>query len=325
MASGPWFYVDGGQQCGPVSAEELAAWILGGHLPRAVPVWRDGMSQWMPAEALPEIASRLQGSATAFYLMGQTGPQGPIEAPVLMEWARAGRIARDTLIWREGLPEWIAAGTLPELAASLAAPANTYYTPTTPGAYARPAAGPLTGAGEPFPAEVRPASDRDGPCPLCGDTRKMAGRARLLYDHWICRRCSNGLANRRQLAWLLDLLPLWGVMLILGMAVGSLGGWEGLGAGSGLAAVPWLAYVVWLLKDGFDGHSLGKRVMGLQVVDASNGVGARFGASFRRNLPMLIPFAPLVAAFQMTRGPRLGDGWANTRVIWKKHRGRGPF
>jgi hypothetical protein len=32
-----------------------------------------------------------------------------------------------------------------------------------------------------------------------------------------------------------------------------------------------------------------------------------------------------VAAFQMSRGPRLGDGWANTRVVWKKHQGRGPF
>jgi uncharacterized RDD family membrane protein YckC len=89
--------------------------------------------------------------------------------------------------------------------------------------------------------------------------------------------------------------------------------------------VPWMAYALWLFKDGLDGQSLGKRAMGLQVVDAGTGQGAGLGASFRRNLPMLIPFAPLVAAFQMTRGPRLGDGWANTRVIWKKHRGRGPF
>jgi hypothetical protein len=307
MASGPWFYVDGGRQCGPVSADDLAAWILGGHLPRTVPAWREGMSQWVAAETVPEIASRLQGPPAAFYVMGQAGPQGPIEPAVLIEWARAGRIARDTLVWREGLAEWIAAGALPELAASLSAPA------------------PAAGMGEDFPAEVRPPSDRDGPCPLCGDTKKMGGRARSLYDHWICRRCSNALANRRQFAWLIDLLPLWGVMIILGAAVGSLGGWEALGAGSALTAVPWLAYVVWLLKDGFDGHSLGKAALGLQVVDAASGKGAGFGASFRRNLPMMIPLAPLVAAFQMTRGPRVGDGWANTRVIWKKHRGRGPF
>ena len=323
MGTGPWFYVDRGQQCGPVSAEELGAWILGGHLPRTVPVWRDGLSQWTAAEALPEIASHLQLPTAGFYLMGQAGPQGPIDAPVLMEWARAGRIGRDTLVWREGLPEWMAAGALPELAGFLSAPASGYYTPSSPGAYAAPA--PMAGAGESFPAEVRPPSDRDGPCPLCGDTKKMGGRARLVYAHWICRRCSNGLANRRQLAWLLDLVPLWVVMFILGAAVGSLGGWDAVGAAGGLAAVPWLAYVVWLLKDGFDGHSLGKRAMGLQVVDAGTGRGAGFGASFRRNLPMLIPFAPLVAAFQMTRGTRLGDGWANTRVIWKKHRGRGPF
>jgi len=95
---------------------------------------------------------------------------------------------------------------------------------------------------------------------------------------------------------------------------------------SGLIAVlPWLLYFLWLFRDGFGGRSFGKSVMGLQVVDVDTGQGAGFGASFKRNLPMLIPFAPLVAAAQMSRGPRLGDGWANTRVVWKKHQGRGPF
>jgi uncharacterized RDD family membrane protein YckC len=91
------------------------------------------------------------------------------------------------------------------------------------------------------------------------------------------------------------------------------------------AVLPVLGYVAWLLKDGFHGHSFGKSLLGLQVVDIDTGQGAGFGASFKRNLPMLIPFAPLVAAFQMSRGPRLGDGWANTRVVWKKYLGRGPF
>ena len=316
MAAGPWFYVDGGQQCGPVSAEDLAAWILDGHLPRVVPVWREGMSQWTAAETLPEIASRFHPPSEGFYLAGQAGPQGPIGAPVLMEWARAGRIAHDTLVWREGLAEWVAAGTVPELAASLAAPSNTYYVPPAPGSYAAPAPG---GAGETLSAEARPPSDRDGPCPLCGDTQKMGGRARLVYEHWLCRRCSSGLANRRQLAWLIDLVPLWAVMVVLTVALRTLDASQSFG----LAVL--LAYALWLFKDGFDGQSPGKRLMGLQAVDAGTGRAASFGASFRRNLPLLIPVAPLVAAFQMTRGPRFGDGWANTRVIWKKHRGRGPF
>jgi uncharacterized RDD family membrane protein YckC len=137
------------------------------------------------------------------------------------------------------------------------------------------------------------------------------------------------MVNRRQFAWMLDIMALWGIMFVVVFVVAF---FVGMLRGSGqadlsglLAVLPWLLYALWLFRDGFGGRSFGKSVMGLQVVDAETGQGAGFGASFKRNLPMLIPFAPLVAAFQMTRGPRLGDGWAQTRVVWTKHQGRGPF
>ncbi|MCP3902337.1 MAG: hypothetical protein GY715_01770 [Planctomycetes bacterium] len=38
-----------------------------------------------------------------------------------------------------------------------------------------------------------------------------------------------------------------------------------------------------------------------------------------RNLPLLIPLAPLFIAFSLLKGKRLGDGWANTRVVWNKY------
>jgi uncharacterized RDD family membrane protein YckC len=323
MPTGSWFYVDRGQQCGPVGTEELASWILGAHLPRDVQVWREGLAQWTAAESVPEIASQLQPPAVGFFLMGPGGPQGPIDVPIIMEWARAGRIGRETLVWRPGLPEWITAGALPELAPYLASPANTYYAPTAPVAAYVPAADP---AGEAFAAgEARPVPDRDGPCPLCGDTTKMGPRARVLYEYWICRRCSSAMVNRRSLAWLLDLIPLWGLLLVLGFTVGAVGAAARMDVSPIAAVLPWLVYVVWLLKDGFDGHSPGKWLMGLQVVDIDSGQGAGLLASFKRNLPLLIPFAPLVAALQLSRGTRLGDGWAHTRVVWKKYRGRGPF
>lgn len=336
MPTGPWFYVDRGQQCGPVAVEELAGWILSARLPRDVQVWREGLAQWTPAEALPEIASHLQ--PVAFFLMGAGGPQGPIEPRVITEWARGGHIGRETLVWRTGLPDWITAGALPELAAYLPAPAA--YAPAAPAApvpaaprvqRAAPAATPAP------PAVLAPAlvhertvedkrpSDREGPCPLCGDTKKMGKKARLLYDYWVCGRCDNAMVSRRQFAWLLDLIPLWGVVFVLAFMIGAAGAASRSDVSAVAAVVPWLAYAVWLFKDGFNGHSFGKALMGLQVVDADTGEGAGFAASFKRNLPMLIPFAPLVAAFQLAKGPRLGDGWANTRVVWKKHRGRGPF
>ena len=307
MSNGPWFYVDRGEQRGPVATADLASWIQSARLPRDVQVWREGLPQWTPAEALPEIASQIQ--AVAFFVMGANGPQGPVDGPILLEWVRAGHIGRETLVWRTGLPEWITAGAVPEIAP---------YFPAAAAAYAPPAAAVTA-------REARPVPDRDGPCPLCGDTRKMGPRARVLYEYWVCRKCNLRMTNRRQFAWLLDVVALWAVLAVIAFVLGAVGAAARADVSGVVAVLPWLLYGAWLLKDGFDGHSFGKSLMGLQVVDIDTEQGAGFGASFQRNLPMLIPFAPLVAAFQMSRGPRLGDGWANTRVVWKKYRGRGPF
>lgn len=306
MPTGSWFYVDQGQQRGPVATEELAGWIQSARLPRNVQVWREGLPQWMPAETLPEITSQLQ--PVAFFIMGANGPQGPVDPQVMLEWARAGHIGRETLVWRTGLPEWITAGAVPEIAPYIPAGA----------AVAAPVLVPTA-------REARPVPDRDGPCPLCGDTAKMGPRARVLYEYWICRKCSNGMMNRRQFAWLLDVMGLWIAFFVVAFVLGAVGAATGADIVVPMRVLFWLLTGLWLLKDGFNGQSPGKTMMGLQVVDVDTGQGADFGASFKRNLPTLIPFAPLVAAFQMSRGPRLGDGWANTRVVWKKHRGRGPF
>lgn len=318
MPTGSWFYVDRGQQRGPVATEELAGWIQSAQLPRDVQVWREGLAQWTAAETLPEITSQLQ--AAGFYMMGANGPQGPVDPRVMLEWARAGHIGRETLVWRAGLPEWITAGAVPEIAPYLPPPGAQ-----AGAAYAPPA--PAASASAPIPAarEARPVPDRNGPCPLCGDTKKMGPHARVLYEYWVCRKCNSGMTNRRQFAWLLDVAVLYVVLFVIAFVVGAAGSVARADVSAVIAVLPWLVYAAWLLKDGFHGHSVGKAAMGLQVVDIDTGQGAGFGASFKRNLPMLIPFAPLVAAFQMSRGPRLGDGWANTRVVWKKHQGRGPF
>jgi hypothetical protein len=315
VPTGSWFYVDRGQQHGPVATEELAGWIQSARLPRNVQVWREGLAQWTAAETLPELTSPPQVSG--FFLMGANGPQGPVDPQVLFEWARAGHIGRETLVWRAGLPQWITAGAVPEIAP---------YLPTAAAGLSAPPAAPAA-ASAPIPTvrEGRPAPDRDGPCPLCGETKNMGARARQVYDYWICRKCSSGMVNRRQFAWLLDVLILYVVVFVTAFVVGAAGSVAQADVSALITVLPWLLYAAWLFKDGFNGHSLGKAAMGMQAVDTGTGQGAGFGASFKRNLPLLLPFAPLVAAFQMSRGPRLGDGWANTRVVWKKHQGRGPF
>jgi uncharacterized RDD family membrane protein YckC len=328
MSTGSWFYVDRGEQRGPVTTAELASWIQSARLPRDVQVWREGLPQWTAAEALPEIASQLQ--SVAFYVMGASGPQGPVEAPIMVEWVRAGHIGRETLVWRTGLPEWITAGAVPEIAPYFPAAAPVYappaaWPPVAPPERPAPAAPAAPRAPIPTVREARP-SDRDGPCPLCGDARKMGKKARKLYDVWVCRRCGNGQINRRHFAYVLDVLVYYGgltfLLTFLAVLVGNVGHAD---VKEIVLLIPYLGWVLFLLKDGFNGHSPGKAMLGLQVVDVDSGQGAGFGASFRRNVPLLIPIVPLIVAIQLNQGPRWGDGWANTRVIWKKYRGRGPF
>jgi uncharacterized RDD family membrane protein YckC len=80
----------------------------------------------------------------------------------------------------------------------------------------------------------------------------------------------------------------------------------------------WLLVPVFLCKDCFWGQSLGKAICGVRVIDETTGEPAGIGASFKRNLPLVIPLMPLVVALQMGKGHRIGDGWSGTKVIWKR-------
>jgi uncharacterized RDD family membrane protein YckC len=86
-----------------------------------------------------------------------------------------------------------------------------------------------------------------------------------------------------------------------------------------------LLYGLVLVKDGLAGHSPGKFLCGVQVVDNATLAPGTLLQSVQRNLPTLIPIVPLVIAVQLSKGKRLGDGWANTRVIWKAYRDHPVF
>ena len=81
----------------------------------------------------------------------------------------------------------------------------------------------------------------------------------------------------------------------------------------------WLLLPLWFCKDCFDGQSLGKVLCGVRVIDEATGAPCGVGTSFKRNLPLIIPFMPLIAAVQLCQGHRFGDGWSNTKVVWKKY------
>lgn len=154
-------------------------------------------------------------------------------------------------------------------------------------------------------------------CPLCGKDKHMGKKAKPLYGHLICRKCYYAFANRRQFAFAVDII-LWNVCLVIVLGLAGL-------SGDAIQDLTFLLFPIFCMKDGFSGSSLGKAMMGVQVIDKTSGQPSGFGASFKRNLPLIIPFMLLIVAFQLCKGNRIGDGWSNTRVIWKKYRNSIPF
>jgi uncharacterized RDD family membrane protein YckC len=167
----------------------------------------------------------------------------------------------------------------------------------------------------------------DGACGCCGTMPPR--KPKELYGHVVCKKCYYRFANRRQCAYIIDVLCLWAVLLFVGIALGAMGATAGMpdeALEMIVTIVGWALFPVFLLKDGFRGTSPGKWLCGVQVLDARTGAPIGAGASFKRNLPLLIPIVgQLIILIQMLKGPRLGDGWAHTKVIWKKYAGQPIF
>ncbi len=159
-------------------------------------------------------------------------------------------------------------------------------------------------------------------CPICG-TMKGMQRKNLLYGHNVCKGCRNGFANRHQLAYFIDGVIAFILQIAAGYVLGVLLGITGFASPTSVGIVEWFLFVFFvvalLAKDGFSGTSPGKALMGVQAIQRSTGVPIGFGASIMRNLPTAIPIVPLIVALQLIKGPRWGDGWAGTKVIWRKY------
>jgi len=135
-------------------------------------------------------------------------------------------------------------------------------------------------------------------CPVCERTRPARKLRRRLYDVPVCNKCRNAFANRRQAAYLIDTL-VWGLVISLpltylehffyGNALPPgfpLLRYLGLDTALGFVA-SWILPLFFFCKDGFHGMSLGKWLMGVQVVDVHTREPVGFGRSFKRNLVLL--------------------------------------
>jgi hypothetical protein len=82
----------------------------------------------IPADVLAEAPGNV------WYVRPPSGGQyGPAASDVLQRWLDEGRVSADTLVWREGWPEWRLAGPLfPRLAAEAALPESEISTEPDP-------------------------------------------------------------------------------------------------------------------------------------------------------------------------------------------------
>ena len=165
------------------------------------------------------------------------------------------------------------------------------------------------------------------PCPLCARVPKKPKKCKPLNGVLVCPKCRNAFANRRQLAYIIDLViwelagivPLYYLGLLSDLSAPGFSLPAGPGASGLQTFFTWIFPFTFYFKDGFKGMSPGKYICGVQVVDVATQGPGGFGRSFKRNLCLLVPLAPLIIAFLMMKGRRWGDGWAKTKVIWRKH------
>lgn len=159
-------------------------------------------------------------------------------------------------------------------------------------------------------------------CPLC-QTAKHMRRTKMLYGTPVCKRCYYRFANRRQLAYIVDAMIWWPISFVLGYGLGLI-----LESGSLAPSISAFLYIgfgwvifpmIFFCKDSFGGHSPGKWVCGVRVVYRDGVEPIGIASSFKRNLPLMIPLMPLVVAFLLQKGHRLGDGWAKSKVVWKRY------
>jgi len=73
--------------------------------------------------------------------------------------------------------------------------------------------------------------------------------------------------------------------------------------------------VLYFLKDSFQGRSVAKRIMKLQVVNVKTGMPASTGQCFIRNLPIIIWPVEVIMTL-VNRQRRIGDYIAGTKVVY---------
>ena len=71
------------------------------------------LGHWFPPPFPPPVPP---ASGTEWFIVAAGQQTGPLGQQQLRDAARAGKLTRDTLVWRKGMASWSKAGEVPELA-----------------------------------------------------------------------------------------------------------------------------------------------------------------------------------------------------------------
>lgn len=74
-----WYVIAGGQQVGPISAQQMRDMAASGQLQPTDTVWKEGMPNWVPAKSVKGLPFASGGAG------GALQPQAPIRQPVAQE------------------------------------------------------------------------------------------------------------------------------------------------------------------------------------------------------------------------------------------------
>lgn len=89
--------------------------------------------------------------------------------------------------------------------------------------------------------------------------------------------------------------------------------------------IGWVLMGAFLGKDAFGGASIGKRCLDLKVINDITSKPINFISSVQRNAIFVFLLPSIYVYFQLARGKRLADGWANSRVVRVKYQNQIPF
>jgi len=101
-----WYYSNNGTQSGPVSTEALKAMIADGRVKSVDLVWREGMSDWLPASSVRELAPT--PATPPFQASSPTAPQnGGIPNPYQSPTAAQSRLQMPVHYQGEDIPTYL--------------------------------------------------------------------------------------------------------------------------------------------------------------------------------------------------------------------------